>query len=58
MNTNEFLQRLRLLDLTRQQYADLTGVAIRTVYHWISTDSVPKWNSLVLDALEYNNRIA
>ena len=43
MDINKFEEVLTYINLTKKDFADLTGVAYQTIINWGSTNKIPPW---------------
>ena len=43
MNIDYSEAKLKELDLTKRDFAELTGVAYQTIINWGSTNKIPSW---------------
>ena len=43
MDINKFEEVLKYINLTKRDFADLTGVAYQTIINWGSTNKIPPW---------------
>ena len=43
MDINKFEEVLKYINITKKDFADLTGVAYQTIINWGSTNKIPPW---------------
>ena len=43
MNYKEFEELLKLNELNKKEFANITELSYQTVMNWNNTDNVPKW---------------
>lgn len=49
MDVLKFEETIRNMNLTKKDFADLTGVAYQTIINWGSTNKIPAWVDSWLD---------